>query len=69
MALGFSSADGSIVNGDEYVYVLPFREIMQVDYFHGILRDLGPVAQMMHESVPDILASQMFSTRRDGRTV
>ena len=35
----------------------------------GILRDLGPVAQMMDESEPDILASEMFSTHRDGRTV
>ena len=68
-APGYPSADGSIVNDDEYVYVLPMREIMQVDYFHGILRDLGPVAQMMDESEPDILASEMFSTHRDGRTV
>ena len=52
-APGYPSADGSIVNDGEYVYVLPFREIMQVNYFHGILRDLGPVA--VDESVPDIL--------------
>ena len=64
----FPSADGSVVNDREYVYVLPLHQIRQVDYFHGTLPGLGPVAQMMEDEV-DILASEMFSTRRYGRTV
>ena len=63
-----SSADGSFVNDGEYVYVLPLKQIRQVDYFHGTIPGLGPVAQMKEDEV-DILASEMFSTRRYGRTV
>ena len=63
------SADGSVVRDDEYVYVLPLRQIRQIDYFHGTLPGQGPVAQMVIDDGPDILASEMFSTRPDGRTV
>ena len=68
LAEAYSSADGSFVNDGEYVYVLPLKQIRQVDYFHGTIPGLGPVAQMMDDEV-DILASEMFSTRPDGRTV
>ena len=66
---GCPSADGSVVRDGEYVYVLPLRQIRQIDYFHGTLPGLGPVAQMIVDDGPDILASEMFSTRPDGRTV
>ena len=65
---GHPSADGSVVNDGEYVYVLTLRQIRQIDHFHGTLLDLGPVAQMMEDEA-DILASEMISTRHDGRTV
>ena len=61
-------ADGSVVEDGGYVYVLPLHQIRQVDYFHGALPDEGPVAQMMEDEI-DILASEMISTDRDGRTV
>ena len=63
------SADGSVVRDGEYVYVLPLGQIREIDYFHGTLPDLNPVAQMIVDDGPDILASEMFSTRPDGRTV
>ena len=58
-----------MVMDDESVYVLSENRIRQVDYFHGVLKDGGPVAQMMESDEEDILASDMISTRRYGRTV
>ena len=62
------------MNDSVYVYVLPIREIMQIDYFGGELGFWVPVAQMAvdesdSESEPHFLAAEMFSTRCDGRTV
>ena len=65
---GYPSADGSLVNDGDYVYVLPLYEIREVDYFHGTIDGEGPIAQMVPDEV-DIFASEMFSTRHDGRTV
>ena len=62
-------ADGSVVEDGGYVYVLPLQQIRQVDYFHGTRPGEGPVAQMMEDDEIDILASEMISTDRDGRTV
>ena len=47
------SADGSIVMDKDWVYVI-HGEVMQIDYFHGVRPDEGPVAQMMQYKLPSL---------------